>query len=182
MLHYILVFLSYILFFIIACDDKHRVKAEYNLSTPIIIGAIHIFLLTFLYEKLLVSILLNKIHSHEGYILFSAIGSGVYTILFFAGLLLLGYLMACPGPNKLTVIIFIVSLILNIYLITKATGYYYDAMLQNIEGDIFSNFYSSLSTTVRPAISDTLLNLKWIVMIIPGISYLIRVITYKNED
>ena len=65
MLHYILVFLSYILFFIIACDDKHRVKAEYNLSTPIIIGAIHIFLLTFLYEKLLVSILLNKVHSHE---------------------------------------------------------------------------------------------------------------------
>ena len=176
-MHYILVFLTYILFFAVACDTKYRVKAEFELSAPIIIGVIHIFLLTFLYEKFLVYILLNKIHSHDSYILFSAIGSGVYTILFFIGLLVIGYLIACPAPNRLTFIIFIISLILNIYLITKATNYYYDEMSKNIGDHIFDNFYISLTTTKRPAISDKLLNLKWIVMIIPGISYLIQIIT-----
>ena len=182
MLHYILVFLTYILFIAAACDDKYRVKADFKLSVPIITCALHVFLLTFLYEKLLVSILLNKIHSHDGYILFSAIGSGVYTILFFAGLVVIGYLMACPLPNRVTIIVFIISLILNIYLITKATGYYYEEMLKNMGNGIFDNFYSSLSTTKRPAVSDTLLNLKWIVMIIPGVAYLIQLITNKSED
>ncbi|MBO4864874.1 MAG: hypothetical protein J5517_10960 [Eubacterium sp.] len=180
MLHYILIFLTYLLFIGIACDPKFRNNSGVELRVPIIFGAIYIFMLTVLYEKLLVYILLNHIHSHEGYIAFSAIGSGLYSIFYFAGLIILGRLMACPTPNMWTIIVFVIALIANIYLITRATGLYYDAMLKNFGDDIFNNFYISLSETKRPDIANTFLNLKWIVMIIPSVFYQFQIELYRT--
>ena len=184
MLHYILIILAYSLFIGIIYDQKKGGKMggdTVDWTVPIGFGAIYFFCLTFLYEKLLQYILLKRVGSYEGYTLFSAVGSGVYLILFFFGLIMLGILMDCKLPNIWTILVFIISLVINVILITKSTNLYYEAMKVNFGDHIFEDFYTSLSKTTRPDMANTLLNLKWIVMICPGVFYLIQLLIKKKN-
>ena len=178
MFHILLVIISYICFNVIVYDVKTKREGGLTIAPSVLLffSGIHIILLTVVYEQLLVHILLHNVHSYKGYILFSAIGSGLYMIFFFIGLMILGKLMECPLPNIWTILILIIALAANVMLITKATNLYYEEMFKNFGEDIFINFYKSLSETERPDTANTLLNLKWLVMIIPGIAYLVQIL------
>ena len=178
MLHYILIFLVYVIFIALVNAHNHG-RNNTNvagLSTVIFLGIAIFVFLTVLYEKILVIILLHNVSSHAGYIAFSAIASGLYMILFFAGLVILADLMGRSFPNIWTIIVFIISLIINIILITKATSIYYDEMIKNFGDHVFENFYESLSKTDRGNTANALLNLKWIVMAVPGVFYLFQLL------
>ena len=179
MLHYILVFLVYGVFIALLHFHKHGRDDtnSANLTTVIIIGIAIILLLTVLYEKFLVFVLLHNVSSHASYITFSAVGSGLYMILFFIGLIVIANLMGRNTPNKWIIIVFIISLIANIFLVTRATGIYYEEMIKNIGTNLFDNFYEALSTTYKTDTANALLNLKWIVMAVPAVFYLYQLLT-----
>ena len=179
MLHYILVFLVYGVFIALLHIHKHG-RDDTNsadLSKVILIAIIIILMLTVLYEKFLVFVLLHNVHSHTGYIMFSAVGSGLYMILFFIGLIVIANLMGRNTPDKWTIMFFIISLIANIFLVTRATGIYYEEMVKNFGDRIFDDFYKSLSTTNRTDTANALLNLKWMVMAVPAGFYLYQLLT-----
>ena len=185
MLHYILIIFSYSLFIGIICDQKRSGKMgrdTVNWSTTIAFGAIYFFCLTYVYEKLLQHILLNRINSYKGYILFSGASSGIYCILFFLGIIILGKAMICELPNVWTWLVFLISIIINVTLIIKAVDLYYEAMVKAFGENVFDDLYTSLSKTKRPDLTNTLLNLKWIVMICPCAAYLIQLLRSHSDN
>ena len=184
MFHILLVIISYVVFIALIYDMKTKRDGGLSIEPSVLLlfSVVHILLLTVVYEQLLMHILLHKVDSYGGYISFAAVGSGVYMIFYFAGLMIIGKLTGCPLPNLWTLIVFIISLAVNVLLITKATNIYYDEMIRNFSETVFTDFYKSLSGTTRPALANTLLNLKWLVMIIPGVVYLIQILKNKKND
>ena len=175
MYHFLLIIWTYAIFIGVIYDLKRKRKIDGDYVDPpisITFAIIYLIILTALYEKLLQFILLNKIDSYGEYISFSPIGSGIYMILFFLGLVILGKLLGCPAPNLWTIITFLVMLTINIFIMLKSTNIYYDILVKEMGNNLFDNFYDSLIHTERLDIVNTLLNIKWTVMIVPGLFYL----------
>ena len=179
MLHYILVFIVYAGFLGIVFQLKEGYRADKNVvdwKPTVIFAIVYFILLTALYEKILVTILLNAVKNHGSFMAFDMIGSGLYMILLSAGTLILGKFMLCKKPNMWTYIIFVIALIINVAIMKKVAALNYAAMVDKFGDAVFEDFYTSLSQTKRPKLSDTLLNLKWGVMIIPSVFYIGQII------
>lgn len=186
MLHYILIFIIYagslgIVFYLKDCyrADKNTV----SWSPTVFFGCIYFILLTALYEKILVLILLNAVNSYGSYLAFSTIGSGMYMVLFSFGTLALSKLMLCKSPDMWTYIVFIIGLFINVTLMFNVANLNYAEMVKNFGDAVFENFYATLSQTTRTNTANLLLDLKWIVMCIPSVFYIIQItkdLRYKS--
>ena len=184
MLHYILIFLIYAGFLVIVFELKNGYRADKNtVNWPpaVFFGGIYFILLTALYEKILVFILLNKVNSHGSFLAFSTIGSGMYMILFSLGTLALSKLTLCKSPDIWTYIVFIIGLIINVSLMYRVATLNYTEMVKNFGDTVFENFYITLSGTKRTDTANALLDLKWIVMCIPSVFYIIQIAKYERK-
>lgn len=184
MLHYILIFFTYAGFLVIVFNLKNGYRADKNtVNWPpaVLFGGIYFILLTALYEKSLVYILLNKVNSQSSFIAFSTIGSGMYMILFSIGTLVLSKLTLCKAPNIWTYIVFIIGLIINITLMFHVANLNYAEMVKNFGDTVFEDFYFTLSQTKRTNSANLLLDLKWIVMCIPSVFYIIQIAKYERK-
>ncbi len=183
MLHYLLVIISYIGF--IGLVYAIKIKPEQRsvrLAVPVTFGIFCIFFLNIVYESILQFALLHNVKSHAAYISFAAIGSGLYMIFYFAGLVILANMMECDLPNLWTIIFFVITLVINIILMTKSSSIMYEEIYSIFGSNTFDNLYETLSQTTRPAAANMLLNLKWIVMICPGVFYLMQVLSKRTSE
>jgi hypothetical protein len=143
MLHYILIFLIYAGFLGIVFELKKGYRADKNtVNWPpaVLFGGIYFILLTVLYEKLLIFILLNKINSHSTFLTFSTIGSGMYMILFSFGTFVLSKLTLCKSPDLWTYIVFVIGLFINVTLMFKVATLNYAEMVNNFGDAVFEDF------------------------------------------
>ena len=185
MLHYILIFITYAGFLGIIFELKNGYRADKNtVNWPpaVFFGGVYFILLTALYEKLLVFILLNKVNSHGSFLAFSTIGSGMYMVLFSFGTFVLSKLMLCKSPDMWTYIIFIICLFINVTLMYRVATLNYAEMVKNFGDAVFENFYVTLSETTRTNTANLLLDLKWIVMCIPSVFYIIQITKDLREN
>ena len=184
MLHYILIFIIYTGFLVIVFDLKNGYRADKNTVNwlpAVFFGCIYFILLTALYEKLLVFILLNAVNSHGSFLAFSTIGSGMYMVLFSFGTLVLSKLTLCKNPDMWTYIVFMIGLFINVTLMFNVATLNYAEMIKNFGDAVFENFYITLSQTKRTDTANSLLDLKWIVMCIPSVFYIIQIVKDLKE-
>ena len=185
MLHYILMFLIYAGFLGIVFDLKKGYRADKNTvywPPAVFFGGMYFILLTILYEKLLVYILLNMVNSHGSFLAFSTIGSGMYMVLFSIGTLALSKLTLCKSPDMWTYIVFVIGLIINVTLMFEVATLNHAEMVKNFGDAIFEDFYITLSETARTDTANRLLDLKWIVMCIPSVFYIIQLAKNLDEN
>ena len=185
MLHYILIFFIYAGFLGTVFNLKEGYRADKNtVNWPpaVLFGGIYFILLTVLYEKFLVYILLNMVNSHGTFLAFSTIGSGMYMVLFSFGTLALSKLTLCKSPDLWTYTIFVIGLFINVTLMFKVATLNYAEMVKNFGDAVFEDFYLSLSETTRTDTANRLLDLKWIVMCIPSVFYIIQIAKDLKED
>ena len=185
MLHYILIFFIYAGFLGIVFDLKKGYRADKNTvnwPSSVFFGCIYFVLLTALYEKFLVFILLNMVNSHSRFLAFSTLGSGMYMILFSFGTLTLSRLTLCKAPDIWTYIVFIICLFINVTLMYSVATLNYAEMVKNFGDAVFEDFYIALSKTTRTDTANSLLDLKWIVMYIPSVFYLIQIVKDLKEN
>ncbi len=185
MLHYILIFIIYVGFLGIVFNLKNGYRADKNtVNWPpaVFFGCIYFILLTALYEKILVSILLNSVNSYSSFLAFSTIGSGTYMILFSLGTLALSKLMLCKSPDMRTYIVFIIGLFINVTLMYRVANLNYTEIVKNFGDAVFENFYVTLSQTTRTSTANLLLDLKWIVMCVPSVFYIFQITKDLREN
>ena len=185
MLHYILIFFIYAGFLGTVFNLKEGYRADKNtVNWPpaVLFGGVYFILLTILYEKFLVYILLNMVNSLGTFLAFSTIGSGMYMVLFSFGTLALSKLTLCKSPNLWTYIVFVIGLFINVTLMFKVATLNYAEMVNNFGDAVFEDFYLSLSETTRTDTANRLLDLKWIVMCIPSVFYIIQIAKDLKDD
>ncbi|SEQ88938.1 hypothetical protein SAMN02910369_02625 [Lachnospiraceae bacterium NE2001] len=185
MLHYILIFFIYAGFLGTVFNLKEGYRADKNtVNWPpaVLFGGVYFILLTILYEKFLVYILLNMVNSLGTFLAFSTIGSGMYMVLFSFGTLALSKLTLCKSPDLWTYIVFVIGLIINVTLMFKVATLNYAEMVKNFGDAVFEDFYLSLSETTRTDTANKLLDLKWIVMCIPSVFYIIQIAKGLKKD
>ena len=176
MLHYILVFLSYIAFIgiINSVKSKSNTGEQILLSKPIGFGMIFLLLLTGAYEIILLRIIGFKVSTKNAYITMSVIGSALYAVLFFVGLLIIAKLMKCKAANGITYCIFVLALIFNIAMVMYIARINYDAIENQFSNGM--SFFDAISTVDDLKFANILSNIKWIIMIVPGVVYLVQII------
>ena len=176
MFHFLLILISYTCFIglIYGTKRKNNEHESIRLSVTLFWFALIIFALVIVYESVLQHILLHNVSSHTGFIAFAGIGSGLYMILYFAGLIILGGFLQCKLPNKWTIIFFVIALIINILLMVKSSSLYYAEIEKVFGSKTFQDLFVAMSQTKRTDTANFLLNLKWIVMISPGVFYMMQ--------
>lgn len=185
MLHYILIFLIYAGFLGVVFDLKQGYRADKNTvdwPPAVLFGGLYFILLTVLYEKFLVYILLNMVYSHGTFLVFSTIGSGMYMVLFSFGTLALSKFTMCKKPDLWTYIVFAIGLFINVTLMFKVATLNYAEMVKKFGDAVFEDFYITLSETARTDTANRLLNLKWIIMCIPNVFYIIQIAKDLKEE
>ncbi len=185
MLHYILVLVIYAGFLGIIFNLKKGYRADKNtVNWPpaVLFACIYFVLLTALYEKFLVFILLNVVNSHGSFLAFSTIGSGIYMVLFSFGMVALSKLTECKSPDMWTYIVFITGLAINVTLMFNVATLNYAEMVKNFGDAVFEDFYTTLSKTTRTDTANRLLDLKWIVMCIPSVFYIYQIIKNIKDN
>ena len=58
----------------------------------------------------------------------------------------------------------------------------YAEMVKNFGDAVFEDFYTTLSHTTRTDTANSLLDLKWIVMCIPSVFYIIQIVKDLREN
>lgn len=182
MLHYFLVILVYAGFIgiVYAHKNKSGMGGRISLSLPLSFYVLYLVILFSVYERFLTYLILNKVDSRSSYIATCAAESGGYVILFFIGIVILGMMLGAKNPDIWTYVVLIAVLILNVLLVVRAANIHFDEMELSFGEKVFEDFYKTLSENRVEGLVQRLYNIKWIVMVIPGIFYICQILRIKE--
>ena len=182
MLHYFLVILVYAGFIgiVYAHKNKSGMGSRISLSLPLSFYVLYLIILFAVYERILTYLILNKVDSRSSYIATCAAGSGGYVILFFIGIVILGMMLGAKNPDIWTYVVLIAVLILNVLLVVRAANIHFDEMELSFGEKVFEDFYKTLSENRVEGLVQRLYNIKWTVMVVPGIFYICQILRIKE--
>lgn len=182
MLHYFLVILVYAGFIgiVYAHKNKSGMGSRISLSLPLSFYVLYLVILFSVYERFLTYLILNKVDSRSSYIATCAAGSGGYVILFFIGIVILGMMLGAMNPDFWTYTVLGIVLFINVLLVVRAANIHFDEMKLMFGEKVFDDFYKTLSENRVDGLVKRLYNIKWTVMVIPGIFYMYQIMRIRE--
>jgi hypothetical protein len=109
-----------------------------------------------------------------------AVGSGGYVVLFFIGITILGMMLGAKNPDIWTYTVLAITVLINVMLVVKAANIHFDEMELMFGEKVFDDFYKTLSENRVQGLVKQLYNIKWTVMVVPGIFYIYQILKVRE--
>ena len=97
-------------------------------------------------------------------------------ILFFIGIVILGMMLGAKNPDVWTYTVLAITLFINVLLVVRAANLHFAEMELMFGDKVFEDFYKTLSENRVEGLVKSLYNIKWTVMVIPGIFYIYQIL------